>query len=255
MRGMIGSKARLGIVPAGIENNIAKSLGIPVNLEEACALIASDKTRKLDVGQVKTGKGKRFSFFEMASVGLSAAMYPNGAKAVGGELSSIQDATPTPIQEETRPKVFLNLDDESIIEVETMLVMVSNTPVFGKKFLVAPNASLQDGLLDISVYQDFSKAELLGYYAKMMDGDYSGKGKVQRYQARKLKVKSSPKLKIMADGIELGKGTVTIKVRPGALRVIAAKKSPGPESPPKDAVENLPVPVSPTVKKTMARKV
>src|SRR5450759_5355385 len=76
MRGMIGSKARLGIVPTGTENNIAMSLGIPANLEEACTLVASDNTCRMDVGQVKTRKGKRFSFFEMASVGLSSAMYP-----------------------------------------------------------------------------------------------------------------------------------------------------------------------------------
>ena len=132
----------------------------------------------------------------------------------------------TLIHQDASPKVFLTLDDESKIEVETMLVMVSNTPAFGKKFLVAPNASLQDGLLDISVYQDFSKAELLGYYAKVMDGGYSGDGKVQRYQARKLQLKSSPRLKVMADGIGLGKGTVTIKMRPGALRVITPEKEP-----------------------------
>ena len=286
MRGMVGSKARLGIVPAGVENNIAKSLDISLNLEEACALIASDKTCKLDVGQVKTGKGKRFSFFEMVSVGLSSAIYPAETKAIGGELSGTTSAASSPIQaetkavggelsslqEETKPKVFLNLDDETIIAVETMLVMVSNTLVFGKKFLVAPNTSLKDGLLDISVFQDFSKAELVGYYAKMIDGSYSGNGKVQRYQARKLKVKSSPELKVMADGIDLGKGTVTIKMWPGALRVIAAKKSLGMESP--SIAKGIPAPaqdevipapaqdenekmagsVSPTVKKTAVRK-
>jgi diacylglycerol kinase (ATP) len=278
---MVCRKARLGILPVGVENNIAKSLGIPLNLEEACALIASDDTRKVNVGQVKIGKGKRFSFFEMACVGLSSAMYPASiravegelsgipapiqeeTKAVDGELSGIQTAAPAPIQEEDKSKVFLNLDDESIVAVETMLVMVSNTPVFGKKFLVAPNASMQNGLLDISVFQDFSKAELLGYYAKMLEGSYSGNGKVQRYQARKLKVKSSPKLKVMADGIELGKGTVTIKMRPGVLRVIAAKKNLGTESlakdkgipaPVQDGEEKMPVPVSPTVKKTIVRK-
>ena len=174
MRGIVGSKVHFGIIPAGTENNIAKSLGIPENLEEACALITSGETRKLDVGQVKTWKGKKFTFFEMASVGLSAAMYPSSTKVAGGKISAIKDAAMILIHQETRPNVFLTLDDESKIEVESMLVMVSNTPVFGKKFLVAPNASLQDGLMDISVYQDFSKAELLGYYAKVMDGGYSG---------------------------------------------------------------------------------
>jgi diacylglycerol kinase (ATP) len=248
MRGMIGRKARLGIVAAGTENNIAKSLGISEDLEEACATIASDNTLKLDMGQIKIRKGKKFNFFEMATIGLSAAIYPDANKAASGKLSGIQGAAMTLIHHETRPKVFLTLDGESKIEVETMLVMVSNTPVFGKNFLVAPQASLQDGLLDISVYPDFSKVELLRYYAAVMDGGYSGDGKVQHYQAHKLKIKTSPKLDIMADGVALGKGTVTIKVRPGALRVITTQKSSGLESPQKDTTEPImPEPAPPTV--------
>ena len=242
MRGMIGGKARLGIIPTGTENNIAKSLGIPKDLLKACALIASDNTLKLDMGQVTTRKGKKFVFFEMATIGLSAAVYPDASKAVSGKLSSIKATAMTFIHQETRPKVFLTLDDESKVEVETMLVVVSNTPVFGRNFLVAPDASMKDGLLDISVYPDFSKIELISYYAAVMDGGYSGDRKVQRYQARKLKIKASPKLDVMADGVVLGRGTVTIKVRPGALRVITAGESPAPESLQKDDAEAVPVP-------------
>jgi YegS/Rv2252/BmrU family lipid kinase len=243
MRGMIGSKVRLGIVPAGTENNIAKSLGIPKKLEEACALIASDNTLKLDLGQVTTRKGKKFVFFEMATIGLSAAIYPDANKAASGKLSGIKATAVTFIHQEIRPKIFLTLDGESKIEVETMLVVVSNTPVFGKNFMVAPEASLKDGLLDVSVYPDFSKIELLRYYAAVMDGGYSGDGKVQHYQARKVKVKSSPKLDVMADGVALGKGTIKIKVRPGALRVITTEKSPSLDGSQKVAAAILPVPV------------
>jgi diacylglycerol kinase (ATP) len=249
MRGIVGSKARLGIVPVGTENNIALSLGISKDLEEACALIASDNTLKLDVGQVKTRKGKKFIFFEMATIGLWAAIYPAANKVSNGKLSGIMVAALGLIHQETKPTVFLTLNDESKVEVETMLVMVSNTPVFGENFNVAPKASLQDGLLDISVYPDFSKAELLRYYAAVMDGGHSGDRKVQHYLARKLKVKASPKMDVMADGVDLGRGTVTIKVCPGALRVITKGKSPGLESPQKDATEILPVPVSITVGK------
>ena len=99
MRGLIRSKARLGIVPTGKENNIAKSLGIPENFEEACALITSKNSNKLDVAQVTTKKGKKFSFFEMASVGLSAALYPDATKAVSGKLSGMKDAAMTLIHQ------------------------------------------------------------------------------------------------------------------------------------------------------------
>jgi YegS/Rv2252/BmrU family lipid kinase len=242
MRGMVGSKVRLGIIPTGTENNIALSLGISKDLKAACALIASKDTLKLDMGQVKTRKGKKSVFIEMASIGLSAAIYPAVAKVAGGNLSKIKDAVMTLIHQDTRPIFSLTMNDESKVEVETMLVMVSNTPVFGKDFLVAPGASLQDSLLDISVYPDFSKTELLGYYAAGMGGGYSGDGKVQQYRARKIVVKASPKLDVMADGIELGKGKVKIKVLPKALRVIAVQPNPEAKVEETHAVISLPVP-------------
>jgi diacylglycerol kinase family enzyme len=160
----------------------------------------------------------------------------------------MKDSALTFLHQETSPKAYLTLNDESKIAVETMLVMVSNTPVFGKNFLVARQASLQDGLLDISVYPDFSKVELLGYYSAVMNGGYSGDKKVHHYQARKLKVKTSPKQKVMADGVALGKGTVTIKIRQGALRVITTEKGPGIENQQKNPGEtSVPERGSPTL--------
>jgi len=64
-----------------------------------------------------------------------------------------------------------------------------------------------------------------------------------------VKVKASPKLDVMADGVALGKGTVTIKVRKAALRVITAEKNPGLGIPEKDADKALPASVSLTVGK------
>jgi YegS/Rv2252/BmrU family lipid kinase len=245
MRGLVGSKVHLGIIPAGTENNIAMSLGTPSDLIEACDLIASGAMQKLDVGQVKDTRGKKFNFFELATVGLSAAIYPDANKVASGKLSKVKNTIMTLIKQETNPVIKLTMNDESKIEVETMLVMVSNTPLFGKNFRVAPQASLQDGLLDISVYPGFTKVELLGYYAAVMNGGYSGDGKVQHYLAHKIKVKSSPKLLVMADGVALGKGTVTIKVRPGALRVITAPSTLPVDSPVKADPENQPDPVLP----------
>jgi diacylglycerol kinase (ATP) len=245
MRGMIGSKARLGIIPSGTENNIAKSLGIPADLEEACALIASGRTLKLDIGQVKTKKGKKFHFFEMATVGLSAAIYPGMNKVAGGKLSHIKDTATTFLHQETKPTVYLTFNNESKDKVETMLVMVSNTPIFGKNFNVAPQASMQDGLLGISVYPEFNKVELIHYYASIMDGGYSGDKKVQHYQARKLKIKTSPKQEVMADGVALGKGTIKIKVQPGVLRVITNNERPGEKKTESSAAE---IPLEPANK-------
>jgi diacylglycerol kinase (ATP) len=247
IRGMAGSKTRLGIIPAGTANNLAKSLGIPADPQEACALIASGPVRKLDMGQVQVKKGKKFLFFELASVGILAALYPDAEDIRKGELSKIKDAVLTLLNFQTKPKVSLTLDGGSKVRVETMLVTVSNVPLIGLNFLVAPDASMDDGLLDISVYPDFSKSELTTYFGKVMNEGHTGDGAIQRYRSGKLKIKASPKLVVMADGTMLGKGTVRIKVLPGVLRVIAPQPGAGVEKPQTEVSKNLPAPVAQAV--------
>jgi len=245
LRGMVGRKTPMGIIPTGTQNNIAKSLGIPTDMEEACALIASRHVHKLDVGQVKVKNGKKLFFFELTAIGLVAALYPKANKLADGKLSKLKDVALTLIHQEPDPEVFLTLDDESKIKIKTMLVVVSNAPMFGANFLVAPDASVKDGFLDISVYPGFSKTELLAYYAQIRAEGFSANEKVQRYRASKLEIKTSPKMEVMADGVMLGKGKVEIKSKPGAVWMITPEDHIAPPALMKSAAEELPAPVSP----------
>ena len=231
IRGVKKSKVNLGIIPAGTENDIARALGIPDDIKEACDLIASGHIRKLDLGRVSTRKKKKFLFFMVTAVGLTATIFPMVEEVPQGTLSGIQDAIMTFLKFESKPKVFLSLDKESKIEVESMLVTVANTPIIGLKNLVAPDASMDDGLLDVAVYPDFSKAELLSYFARTAHEGVVRDKTIQRYQARKIKIQTSPKLDIAAEGYLLGKGTARIKVIPGALRVFAPEPGAGAEKP------------------------
>ena len=110
---------------------------------------------------------------------------------------------------------------------------------------MAPDASSEDGLLDIAVYPDFNKAELISYFAKTTNEGSTSDKTIQRYRARKIKVKTSPKLDVAAEGILLGKGTCWIKVLPGALRVIAPEPGKGAEKPQEKSGIQMPAPISP----------
>jgi diacylglycerol kinase family enzyme len=235
----------MGILPTGTRNNIARSLGIPLEVEQACDLIASRHVRKLDVGRAKVRNGKKLHFFELTAVGLVAALYPETSKLADGKFSKLKDAALTLIQHEPDPEVFLTLDDESRIKVRTMLVVVSNAPMFGANFLVAPEASVTDGYLDVSVYPDFSKAEVLAYFAQIRSEGVSSNEKVQRYRACKIEIKTSPKMEVMADGVMLGKGKVEIKSKPGAVWMITPEDHLAPPALVKGSSEELPAPVSP----------
>jgi diacylglycerol kinase (ATP) len=248
IRGIAGSKVKLGIIAAGTENDIAGSLGIPDDLKEACALIASGHTRKLDLCQISTKKTKKFYFFMVSTIGLTATLFPMISEVPEGKYSGIKKAMMTFLKYDSKPTVFLTLDAESKIKVDSMLVTIANTPIIGLKNLVAPDASMDDGLLDIAVYPNFSKAELLSYFAKSAHENPTPDRTIQRYRARKIKVKTSPKLDVAAEGIILGKGTARIKVLPRALRVIAPEPGTGAEKTPEKTTQDLPKPVSPISK-------
>jgi diacylglycerol kinase (ATP) len=245
IRGIARSKVSLGIIPAGTENDIARNLGIPENMKKACAIIAAGHTRKLDLGQVSTKKRKKFYFFMVTAVGLTATIFPmiNAAKA--GKLSGVRDAVMTVLHFKSRPTVNLTLDNESKIEVKTMLVTIANVPVIAAKNLIAPDASMDDGLLDIAVYPGFTKADLISYFLKTANEGVTPDGRIRRYRAKKIEVKTSPKLAIAAEGIILGKGYAKIKILPGALRVLAPKLGEGAEKKQKKSTKELPQPVSP----------
>lgn len=219
MRGMVGEKPRLGIIPAGTSNDFALSLGIPEDIKQACEVITAGRTRKLDLGRLRTNKTERFDFFMVTTVGIISTVYPLLKNLPEGEYSHIGHALKTLFKFNSTPTVFLTLDDQPEIKVETMLVTITNTPLIGLHNLIAPDASLQDGLLDIAVYPGFSKAELFAYFAKTAGEKNSGDEKVQRYRASKIKIKTSPKLDIAAEGLLMGKGKAWIKALPGAIRV------------------------------------
>lgn len=249
IRGIAGSKVRLGMIPVGTANNLAKGLGIPEDVEQACAIIADGNIRKLDMGTVRVGKGKKVPFFELVMVGIGSALYPDALHVSKGKkrLRSIKGALQTVLTHDTRPKVTVKMDGESSVTVETMLAIVSNVPLIGPNMLVDPDASSDDGLFDVSLYPNFSKTELLAYTTRVMNDAHTEDGKIQRYRAGKIKIKSSPKLEVLADGLMLGKGKVTIKVQPGALRVLAPEVGTGVEKPPEEAGVELPAPVAPVV--------
>ena len=242
IRGMVGSKSRLGLIPAGTQNDFARSLGIPEDLQTACELIAAGKARKVDLGRLRTRKTDRFDFFMVTTIGIASTVFPMVKDVPDGEYAHIPNALKTLLRFDPTPKVFLTLDDRPEIEVETMLVTVTNTPLIGLHNLVAPDSSLQDGLLDISVYPGFSKADLLAYFARTVEETSAADKNIQRYRARKIKIRTSPKLDIASEGLMMGKGTAWIKALPGAIRVIAPEPGMGAEKPLEEVVAKHPEP-------------
>ncbi len=218
---LVGSKTTLGILPTGTMNNLARCLGIPLNIEGACALLGMGVTRRIDVGRVIGKKPKSEYFLEAAGVGLSAIVIPAGQAVEKGQwgalpfaLRKLFDSKPEPVQVE--------LDEQEPIIASSQIVTVSNAPMMGKNMLIAPNAKMDDGLLDIAIYDGMTKTDLLQHFTAASSGQLSDDpAKVKFYRARRVRIRTNKTLDEVSDKDVLQKKQlVEIEIVPQALSVI-----------------------------------
>jgi len=102
-------------------------------------------------------------------------------------------------------------------------VLVSNMPYIGPHFQVGTPASINDGLLDVLLFADLSKMDLLGYVVQVAQaGGGSGDERIQHYHVRRVDIDTNPVMPVMADGLVLGEGSLHISVHRHTLAVMVS---------------------------------
>lgn len=218
---LIHSPATLGILPLGTMNNLARSLGIPLDLPNAVLLLAMGTTRHIDVGRVVTPDDCIEGYFlETAGIGLSAIATPMGEDAEKGRwgnlFSKLGDFFAF-----SSTAVTIQCDNEAARRSQTHLVMIANAPLFGNNMLIAPEAKIDDGLLDVVIYEGMELVDLTSYFFGISSGGRVNDGRVHTYRARRVRVTADAPLPVNADLDVLdGQASWAIEVVPRALSVI-----------------------------------
>jgi diacylglycerol kinase (ATP) len=196
---MVGSEATLGILPIGTRNNLAHELGIPLDLKQACELLAAGITRKVDIGRVCVGERSDVEYFlETAGLGLSAVVLPAGQDIRKGRLGNLSAALRKLFELRPGPVEF-ELDGKDKIAANSRVVTVSNAPLIGMNLLIAPEAKMDDGLLDIAVYDEMGNTELATYFLATTNGRRAYHPNVRFYRARRVVIRSGQRLPVMSD--------------------------------------------------------
>ncbi len=210
---LLGSSTALGVLPGGSVMNIPRMLGVPRDLAAAATVLATGVVRKIDVGEARGQP-----FFESASVGMNAAMFREAQRFEDGDRMSVLRAFWVAFR--YRPaRMQIELDD-GIIRTRALTVTVSNGPYTGAGMTVAPDARLDDGCLDIRVFEHFSKAELIRHFASIAFGRRRYVPHISTYRSRFVRISSRHPLPARADSRDLGTTPVEFRVLPGALQVI-----------------------------------
>lgn len=227
-RGIVGTHSRLVIIPTGTRNNIAHALNLPLDVAEATRLIGTGKRIKVDMGRIRTGDGFIY-FLELVSVGLGAAMFTGLDEAQKGNIAKIGDLLSTFISHPPSDFTF-NLDrGRQKLNVQALTMVVLNMPFIGANFQLSSYVDFQDGLLDVFVYADIGKLDLLTHALQVAQG-VTDDSRIRHLRVKNLVVDTYPVLPVMIDGEILESHHLEISRAAGALNVMVPAESALPQA-------------------------
>jgi diacylglycerol kinase (ATP) len=214
---MIGRSATLGIIPIGTRNNLAYNLGVPSTIAGAVALLREGRRLKIDVGKMRHGRASRW-FLEDATLGLLSDIYPFADSVQHGDLTQIGNLLSTVVSS-TPSQLRMILEGRKRIDMSAYMVLIANMPYIGPRFQISPDVSWNDNRLDVFVFSDMSKLDLI-FYAMQSTGGAIEDARVRHYRVKRLKIHSDPPMPVLADGMLLGPGLVTASVHSRALAIM-----------------------------------
>jgi YegS/Rv2252/BmrU family lipid kinase len=218
INGLGTSGLPLGVLPLGTVNVFAKELGIPGKLDAAWALIEAGQARTIDLACAEAGGPPRF-FMQLAGVGFDARAVRAASwelKKKIGPLSYIWAGLKTLSEQHSQIEVAIN----GAAPVRGFAVLVGNGRFYGGRFRLFPEARLDDGLLDVCVFENGGLLDLARYGQGLLRGAHTRLKDVRYFQAKDFVCRAAEPTPFELDGEDAGEAPVRFSVRPQALRVI-----------------------------------
>ncbi len=206
----------LGVVPLGTFNDLARTLSIPLDVEGACAVIASGLTREIDAARVNG-----IYYLTEASIGISSRLTrlqrPQDKQRFG--LLAIA-ATLLQAARYARPFRAEIAYDGNHERVRAIQLTVANSPRFGG-FITVEDAAIDDGLLDCYAVEIENFREMLSVTATILAGKRREVRGLRTYRSTAFDVRTRRPHHITADGEPAGTTPARFEVFPKALRIFA----------------------------------
>jgi diacylglycerol kinase (ATP) len=213
----------LALLPAGTGNDLAATLAVPEDPDEAEDVIRRNRVRIFDVARVRSeGIGERF-FINVATGGIGAeiseANYED-LKSKWGKLSYLRASLEIARNFDVK-EITLYLDGEEH-RMRAINLAVGNCRYAGGGWPAAPKANPEDGLLDLVVIEDVGLKEILKLTpASLARSNYLDKEGVFFMRAKEIQVETQPPgLEFTVDGEVIGKEPAEFAVIPRALKLI-----------------------------------
>jgi len=231
-------EAELGVLPGGTGSDFRRTLRMPTNTAAAARALRDGHTRVIDAARVTfvndVGERETRCFVNVASFGMSTEVLSRTAsgesrkwipafapRKLGSKLSYAAATVQTTLAS-SPIEVHIQLDEQDERRVRVAEFCVANARYYGGAMKIAPDAKLDDGLLDVVSIGDASSFRILSNAPRLYFGVHLRMDEVNHALAKQIvarPVKKDEEVRIELDGEVVGRLPATFQVMPLALRV------------------------------------
>lgn len=221
--GLLGSAVALGLVPVGSGNGLARTLRIPLRPAAALRVLRDAAVRSMDVGFANDRP-----FLNVSGAGLDAlvgADFHSHGRSGGrrGVLTYVRLSIPRALRYRA-PEWRLRAEAGAGFEGRALIVAAVNGRQYGGGAILAPAARLDDGLLDVVVFEDAGALEVLANAPRLFLGTIAGFRRYRHLRAAAARLESAAPFLHHRDGEPEDAATaLELRVEPKALRVLVPR--------------------------------
>ena len=180
-------RVALGMVPIGTGNAFVRDLGLmPGNWQMGIDIIARNQPRKVDVGRVQT-RSETFHFLNIIGMGFAVDAGRTAKKLKMLGKSAYTLATLWEIIKLKSYPLHIEINGKNIRQ-DNVFVEISNSRYTGTSFLIAPDAQIDDGLLDVTLLSALPRRRLLRLFPSIYSGRHVQYKEVSTFQAQRISI-------------------------------------------------------------------
>jgi YegS/Rv2252/BmrU family lipid kinase len=225
----INNSAAIGLLPSGTGSDFQRSLGL-TGREDSIQCLLKDETRLIDIALAEFRSPDRATasryFINVASFGLggdvsaSVNRWRNSLPRWIGGRARFSAAALAALGRYKNVRVSMRLDNEREIQISSNLIVVANGKFAGGGMMLAPDAELDDGLLDVIVTDEATRWDVIKELPRIQRGGHLKNPKVTALRAREVSIDSEEPMAVDLDGETVGHTPANIALLPAAIRFV-----------------------------------